>query len=262
MSKRKKRVLIISDLHCGHRVGLTPTTYLPPPEAVGIKYHKILVDLWAEYKKIIKKLKPIDILIVIGDCIDGRGVKSKSTELIAADRKVQANMAAYCINHIEAKSIVMTRGTPYHVGDGHDYEDDIKEHVNAKKIGDHEWVEVNGVIFDCKHHIGNSSVPYGQQTQIAKDQLWNFIWSEYEEQPKSDIVVRSHVHQFNFVGGPDWLGITTPSLQGAGSKFGAQRMSKIVHWGVVWFDVEANGGYSWDRYVARVVSQRAKVLKL
>jgi hypothetical protein len=68
------------------------------------------------------KNKGIDILIVNGDAIDGRGEKSKSTELIATDQQEQCDIATECIEYVGAKSILMSRGTPYHTGKGEKWE--------------------------------------------------------------------------------------------------------------------------------------------
>ena len=53
----------------------------------------------------------------------------------------------------------MTYGTPYHFGIGEDWEYIVAEKVGAFKIGSQEWPEVNGVIFDFKHKVENTTVP-------------------------------------------------------------------------------------------------------
>jgi hypothetical protein len=208
-------------------------------------------------------VQPIDILIVNGDCIDGRGERSGSRELVSVDRREQVKMAVECIELVEAKHIVMTYGTPYHSGTSEDWEDQIADKVGADAIGGHEFVNVNGLIFDVKHKVGGSTIPHGRHTPIAKEKLWNIMWNEKEEnQPNSDIIIRSHVHYFDFCGDSRWLGMTTPALQGLGTIYGSRQCSGTVDWGLVWFDVDKKGHYSWNYEVAEVVAQRAPVLKL
>lgn len=260
-----KRVVAIGDKHGGHRVGLTPPkwqTAIP-----GKKYHRIQVELWDEFTGIIDYLQPIDILIVNGDSIDGRGKRSGGTELITVNRLEQVEIAAYAINYCKAKKVVMTRGTPYHTGTKEEWENELAKKVNCKKIGDHEFYNINGVIFDVKHHVGTSSIPHGQHTAVSRDRLWNLIWSEYKMQPKADILLRSHTHYFTVQGGVDWMGYTLPALQGMGSKFGAKICSGLVHWGLIWFDVynEPRGfGERWKmgKYIVGIRSQKATVIKL
>lgn len=262
-----KRVVVISDQHAGHRVGLTP----PPFQTAikGRKYYNIQRELWKKFSFIIDKLKPIDILMANGDCIDGRGSRSGGTELIEIDRRKQIDIAAYAINYCDAKKVVITRGTPYHTGVNEDWEDQLQEKTKASKIGDHEFYDVNGVIFDVKHNIGASSIPHGQFTPVARDRLWNLIWSEYEMQPKADILIRSHVHYFLGAKGVDWDAFITPALQGMGSKFGAKICSGLIHWGLIWFDVYEkpigilnNRKWIMDKYIVGIKSQKATVTKL
>jgi len=263
----KKRVVVISDLHCGHRVGLTPPDYQSQvvggsSQALSKKFYYIQVELWDRYVRAIKKLQPIDLLIVNGDCIDGRGKRSGSTELIQVDRNKQVDMAVQCIKEANAQNIVIVRGTPYHVGKKEEFEDSIARQVGALKIEDHGWYDVNGLIFDVKHKVGSSSIPHGRATPLSKEALWNLIWAERDEQPRADILIRSHVHYFEYRGDSSVLCMTTPALQGMGSKYGAKECSGTVDWGFVWFDVREGGRYSWNRYVVRVESQKAKALKL
>jgi hypothetical protein len=228
----------------------------------GKKYYKIQLELWEKYIEFVEELSPVDVLAVNADCTDGRGDRSGSLELIHLDRKVQVNMAVDCINVWNAPKIIMTRGTPYHVGNVEEWEDMIAEKVGAVKIGDHEWFDVNGVVFDMKHHVGASSIPHGEFTAIAKDRLWNYLWSEHEEQPRADILIRSHVHYHAFCGNGDWLAMTTPALQGQGSKFGARRCSRVIHWGLVYFDVFDDGSYHWEPRIVHAESQKITPTKL
>ncbi len=256
---KKKRLVVIADLHCGNRVGLTPPSYHRPHS--DDKFHKVQIELWDLYSKKINELKPIDILVVNGDAIDGRGERSGSRELIEVDRKKQCNMAAWCINYADAKHVVMTYGTGYHSGNRDDWEDSVAEMVSADKIGGHEFINVNGLVFDFKHKVGSSTIPHGRHTPIAKEKLWNIMWHEKENQPNSDVIVRSHTHYFDFCGDSRWLGMTTPALQGLGTMYGTRQCSGTVDWGFVWFDVDSKGSYLWNYEVVDVVAQRAPVLK-
>ena len=264
MSKKKrdfdKRVVVIADLHCGHRVGLTPPKY--QSAICGQKFYSIQVEKWKQYVDILVELKPIDVLLVNGDCIDGRGERSGSVELIAPSRKKQVDMAVDCINECEADKIIMTRGTPYHTGYKEDWEDMIADGVDAVKIGEHEWPEVNGLVFDVKHKIGNTSVPHTKGTSINRDRLWNALWAERGLQPKADIFIRSHVHWFHYGGDMDGLCVYTPALQGMGSKYGARECSGTVDWGLIYFDVQKNGDYTWEPRLVPSDSEKATTTKL
>jgi predicted MPP superfamily phosphohydrolase len=265
---RGKRVVVISDLHCGHQVGLTPPNWQyhydeSEPETWNSKPAKTQRAVWSYYIDAINRLKPIDILIVNGDAVDGKGEKSGGTELITSDRRKQADMAVYAIKQAKAKKIVMTFGTPYHTGTGEDWEDSIASEVKAEKIGGHEWYDINGVKFDVKHKVSSSSVPHARMTPLAKEKLWNQVWhAEHELQPESDVIIRSHVHFHCFCGGPNWLAMSTPALQGFGSKFGARQCAGLVHVGLIKFDVTSKTDRPWEAYIANLPSQKVEAYKL
>ena len=266
MKKRNfKRVVVIADQHGGHRVGLTPPKWWT--QILGDKWYRTQIDLWEEFAKGIDGLKPIDFLIVNGDCIDGRAPKSGGSELITVSRSVQVEMASFAINYCEAKKVYITRGTPYHVGYLEEWENEVAKQTNAAKIGDHEFYDVNGVVFDVKHKIGGSSIPHGQHTALAKERLWNLHWAEVGMQPKADILIRSHVHYFSVAQKDNWLGVITPALQGMGSKYGAKECSNLVNWGFIWFDIlnkPKAGEPQWTmgRHIKYQASQQATMTTL
>ena len=249
----------MGDLHSGHRVGLTPPRW---QWSLNPKWGPVQSQLWDAFTNIVDSLKPIDILFVNGDCVDGKGIRSGGTELITPDRKEQAEMAAECINYIGAEKIVMTYGTPYHTGVSEDWEDIVAEKVGAEEIGSHLWPQVNGVVFDLKHKVGNTTVPYSKGTAISKERLWNLLWNEHDEQPKANIILRSHIHWYFQCGDADWQAIYLPALQGMGSKFGGRQCQNIVHFGAVHFDIEDNGRVNWKPHIVRISTQRRGVLPL
>jgi len=264
-----KRVVVIADLHCGHRVGLTPPPWQQSHERAK-KWAAHQHDLWAYYSNACERLQPVDCVIVNGDCIDGKGYRSGGTELIVVDRNEQATMASHCIKRVHAPKAVIIRGTPYHVGEEEDYEDLVAASLEADaevKVGDHEWVDVNGCIFDVKHHIGRSTIPHGKATPILKDALWNLVYAARDEQEKANIIVRSHVHMFVAVQDFDVLALVTPGLQGYGSKYGQRRCSNTVDFGLVAFDVMEDGawmpaGRSLREFVRSFSDQKPKAVKV
>jgi hypothetical protein len=252
MAKAYKRIAFIGDLHCGHRAGLTPPQWRfreCATDHVWRKFTQVQTEAWKHYARIVKSLMPVDCLVVNGDLIDGRGEKSGGVELITGDRNEQCKMAADCIRLWKAGNIVMTRGTGYHVGDIESWEDIVADMLRADgstvKIGDHEWVDVNGHIFDCKHHVGSSGIPHGRFTAASKDELWNLLWAEAGQQPRADTIIRSHVHYcaggYRYVNGKRKEFMTLPALQQMGTRFGARRCSGLVDWGLIAFDLDKNG---------------------
>jgi hypothetical protein len=149
----------------------------------------------------------------------------------------------------------LSHNTPYHTGKDEDFEAIIASNVGGTIEGQ-LWLEVYGVMFDVKHFVPGSSIPHGRHTSVAKDRLWNLLWADIEQQPRSDILIRSHVHYHSYCGGSNWVAMTTPALQGLGCKFGSRIPSGTVDYGITWFDVYDDGSFSWDTNIILIQTQR------
>ena len=256
MARRPKRMLVISDLHCGHLAGLTPPRYQFKPKQDTLsptkrgKFCEIQSQSWNWYLRNIRKAGPFDVVVVNGDAIDGAGKRSGGTEVITTDRAEQCDMAIRCIQPaLQCKGktkLVMTYGTGYHTGNEEDWEGSIADALGGK-IGSHEWIDLNGTVFDFKHHTGSSTIPHGRHTPTAKEVLWNKLWSAEDWVDEADVIVRSHVHYYQ--GGFDRskLHLTTPALQGMGSKYGARRCSGLVDFGFLVFESDRKGEITWPQ---------------
>src|SRR3990167_10366043 len=145
MMAKHKRVVIVSDFHCGHKVGLRPPQWNPDNEFDKLQPYR--ERHWSLYAEALKGLQPIDVLVANGDLIDGRGEKSGSLELIVLARDIQAQMAVKAINDAKAKQVYITRGTDYHVGPQESWEDNVAERIeNLARIGDVINLDVNGLM--------------------------------------------------------------------------------------------------------------------
>jgi len=160
--------------------------------------------------------------------------------------------------------LVMTYGTAYHTGDQEDWENDIAKELGAEKIGSHEWVQTGGVVFDFKHHVGSSQIPYGRHTALNRDAVWNLIWADQDYAPRANVLVRSHVHYFAAAMDEiePHLRLTTPALQAMGTRFGSRRCSGLVSFGFVIFEVERGEVTRFEPVTVKLKSQVASVLSV
>ena len=252
--------LILSDLHCGHLSGLTP----PPWQCKG--------DGWSEKVRLVQKqcwdwfdrsvgARKWDFVVCNGDAVDGNGYRSGGTEQISTDPQVQAEIASYILKRYMSKGtkLYMTYGTPSHTGTDSDTENLIAHDCNATEIGAHVFLDADGVVFDFKHKVGSSGIPHGRATSIKKAQLWNALWSEAKEQPRANVVARSHVHYHQAVYDPDsgWA-MTTPALQGYGSKYGSRQCEGRVHYGFITTECK-KGVFSWEPHIAKLNVHKSKL---
>lgn len=268
---KSKRVLVLSDLHCGHVIGLTPPSWHDSPPKSASKERKLLSKtrqkLWAAYQRAIEALGDIDIVVCNGDAIDGRGEASGGSELLTIDRDEQADMAAECIKLCKAPKVYFTAGTPYHSGKLEDFERQTMKVVSDSKYTKEVdfkgrlYLSVNGVQFDFRHKVGASGIPHGRHSAVAREALWGRLWADDGITPNVDIVVRSHVHYAAYSGTPGRLQLTTPALQGLGSKYGTRQCSGIVDWGFTVFDINGGGEYTWQ-YVLPAEARQIQQVKI
>lgn len=267
MAKRNfKRLLVVSDFHCGHKVGLTPPDWWYDDRVAtgrNAKIAKYQRELWNWYEATIKSIRPVDYLVVNGDAIDGKGGRSGSSEQAQADRNEQCKMAVKCIDMVKASEVGIIYGTPYHAGTEEDWEFTISEMVETPVmfVSGQKFFELNGVMFDFKHKIASSTIPHGRFTAIAREQLWNTIWSSRGQQPKADVIVRSHVHYHIIDEDPagEWTGIITPGLQGFGSNYGVRQVSFTIDIGMIYFDVKENKEWALKTKLAQLSQQKARI---
>lgn len=257
------RSLFTGDWHTGHQVGLSPPEYHTPTADTHkfIKLATVRKEIWKWFAESLRPWMPIDILLLNGDALDGKGERSGGTELITPDVNVQTNMGVKIVEFIDPSIIRMTYGTPYHTGAQDDWEDQLADKVGAK-IGSHEWLEVNGVIIDTKHKIGASQIPHGRYTPLSREILWNREWAFDGSQPRANILVRSHVHYFSQVDYDGCIGMTLPAMQGFGSKFGSRQCSGKVDIGFVIVDIYSNGEIQWKKVLAKTNTTKTVAEKL
>ncbi len=144
----KKRMVVIADLHCGHEFGLTPPDwwYRDDTEIMHLaKAGRFQRNLCQLYAKADEQLKPINLLVVNGDAIEGKGERSGGVELISADRNEQIQMAKTAIDLADARKVRLLYGTRYHVGKEDDFEAMLANTLKGSaEIGGHAFLDING----------------------------------------------------------------------------------------------------------------------
>lgn len=248
-----------SDLHCGHIVGLAPNEYNLGED----KFSAVRRELWAVFLDWLKKYGPYDNIFLLGDLIDGSGIRSGGSELITTDRLQQVEIAVRCIESIPLKKggkRFIVRGTPYHVGECEEFEDVIADKLAQCRVEDHGYFDIDGCMLDMKHHVGSSSIPHGRSTPVKRDYMWSTQWAIEHGFPIPNVLIRGHVHYYDSTGGPSWTGCTLPALCGLGSRFGKKRCSGVVHFGYVDLDI-VDGVPSITPHIA-LGTQKPEVVKV
>ena len=240
-----KRLLIISDLHCGHRYGLTPPRWWMPDDT---REGKIQRTVWEWYSKTIEALKPFDVCIVNGDSTDGSGRINNGVELITTNMLTQVDMAEEALGIVEAKKYGFIIGSGYHTGRAEDVEKVLSDKMDGLFCESRNTVEINGTIFDFRHEVGGTGIPHGKASAINKENLWALLRHEKGLSPRVDVLVRSHVHKLHATFDTDGLRLTTPAMQYE-SNYGVRKFSGLIDMGFIVFDINGPGDYTWKPYI-------------
>jgi hypothetical protein len=267
IKKRSYRLAILSDLHCGSQVGICGPEYfgqmISHDVAKHNKFLKIQKAIWNFYSSEIAKLnkeKQIDILVVNGDCIDGKGERSGGTELTTTDLVKQIAMAKNVIDFVNAKHITICAGTDYHTSTktGEDWEEVLANQLKAK-FESHCFLDINKKIFDIKHHLASGGGLVGPYNSVSKEIIWSKLWQEMDNVPKPiSYLIRSHIHRYSYLESSSCAGISTPALQGMGSRFGSRRCSGLVDLGFISFDINTDSTVVYRKHIATLKEQKAK----
>jgi hypothetical protein len=228
-----KRVLVLSDLHCGNMFGLTPPKYH--------NHHKEIQQVgWKFYTENIKKLGKIDLCIINGDAIDGPG-KKDSRQHITTDMRDQVDIATECLKVIPAKKFLFVRGTCYHTTTDRENEDDIAKEFDAE-IHDSRKIDVNGCVIHCKHSTGKGSSVYGSATPLQSGAAVQMLNDISADNIKADIFIRSHIHELIMIKRTPFSLIATPGLQFKGMAYG-RKYASFYDYGMIWMDIRSKKDY-------------------
>ena len=222
-----KRVLVISDLHVGHSVGLWPGSH--PIEGGGKyesnEFQKWMYQCWLHMIDEAKSMGKFDC-IVNGDPI--QGVNARDGGLIAPVPKDQVRAALTLLEPLRAlaQKFYMIRGTEWHEGKAANEAEMLGQLLGAEldpQTAQYTRYEMfyafedKGPIFHFAHHVGCSSVPWYEATVPLRDML--LLLSEVKRfqgslGPRIKGIVRSHRHRSIYVNAPpDMHALVTPAWQ-------------------------------------------------
>lgn len=257
-----KKVLVIGDLHCGSMQGLTHPNWIVKKER-NEHYCKLQNEMWSNYVDMCQSFGKVDVLVVNGDVIDGKGSRSGGTELITCDMLEQTDMAIAALEEISASKTYFTYGTPYHTASasGEDFDKIVANAFNAP-IEDELNIEINNLLFNIKHKVNSSFSPYNRAATVGKHRLWDALGGLRENDSIADVYIRSHVHYFSFCGESNWTAFTLPALQASETKYGARQCYGITDWGMCLFNVADGKLAGWECQMVELNSNKKKIIRL
>jgi hypothetical protein len=187
-----KSIGFIGDLHCGSHYGLWPVEDLPGGKR-GTKYKGIRY-LNTCFADMVDKWPDLDLLILMGDLIDGKQRKSSGCGIFTSNLNEQVNGAIETLRPLtaKAKKIIRVHGTPYH----EEFDDCLSSLDKSLGVSRAEQimnVNVGGHILNVAHHpIGGSTLYMG--TAVDKETIWSNVAFAEKTVPHARWIVRAHKH--------------------------------------------------------------------
>jgi hypothetical protein len=175
----RKRILVISDLHCGSTVAPWPADQ---PLVDGGKhkpnqYQRFLNKCFHHMVKEAETLKP-DTLVLLGDVV--QGVNAKDSQLVTSKWSIQTQAAHRLLAPLTAMipTVYQVRGTEWHEGRGSEQVEALAIALGAKShptTGSPTWrrlyLRTDAGLIDFMHHVSTTSIRQYSATAVLRDAL-------------------------------------------------------------------------------------------
>ncbi len=203
-----RNVIVVSDLHCGCRLGLCPDAGIGLDDGgmyVPSDLQRIVWGYWEEFWGVwvptVTRHEPFAV-VVNGDAVDG--VHHGSTTQISHNMMDQRQVALAVLRPVRDACegrLYIVRGTEAHAGQGAVDEETLARDLDAipNEAGQHArwdlWLEIGDRLVHFLHHIGATGSNAYEATAVGKE-----LTEEYNEaarwgRRRPDCIVRSHRHR-------------------------------------------------------------------
>lgn len=217
MSKQRRNLVVVSDLHCGCRMGLCHPDGAKlddggsyKPSRLQHKLWKLWDEFWTQWVPTVTQGEAYDV-VLNGDLVDG--VHHGSVTQVSHNLVDQSRIAMAVIGAIPRKGhLYVVRGTPAHGGESGQTEEGIAKAIGAvpNKEGQYArwelWLEVGKGLVHLLHHVGSTGSNHYESTAVNKELMEAYVEAGRWGDRPPDVVVRSHRHRSMEVRVPSALG--------------------------------------------------------
>lgn len=203
-----KNLVVVSDTHCGCRMGLCPPTgaslddggrYMPSP--IQNKVWSWWEEFWNNWVPQVTHGEPFAV-VCNGDMVEG--CHHRATSQISHNLEDQCEIAYQIFKPIVEQCegrFYMIRGTPAHVGEQAKEEEILAKRLGAipNAEGQHSryelWKTVGKGLVHFNHHIGTTASSHHETSAINAELGHAFVEAGRWNRRPPDVVVRSHRHR-------------------------------------------------------------------
>lgn len=218
--------LVMGDTHVGSCTGLLGPSYWQEQ----IKIQQSL--FWGWYMEVLQENGPFDLLLGLGDAVDGEGKKgSLGTILTDTLEQCEAAEEVYSAPGVKGDNVFLVRGTPFHSSGTYEYEDPLAAALGAS-IEDEQYINISGLKVKLRHTTGRSDTAYGQGTPLFRDSVRDLVDSFIDKTDSADLFLAGHVHYHARVDVGIRSAISNPCLSLPGNVFGRKCRAMYYHVGL------------------------------
>lgn len=211
-------ILVLGDTHVGSKYSIWPRGYigkaptnqrLPPTdisEQLNVYWDRLIGELSTD---------PVDIMVHVGDCIDGIGAAKYGRELYTTDIDEQRDACIELLRPIVRcvkSDPFFLQGTDYHNVRYEDAEKGIAEAFNGVYIANYPLdLVLKGKNLNF-YHGGGQPAQY-RSTMLDKTNFFALAAAQCGKTKRADMIIRGHYHFFVFLEYESQLGLLTPCWQ-------------------------------------------------
>jgi hypothetical protein len=241
-----KKVLAISDLHCGGMSGLLPPNYYNADRDLYLKQSRVQEFVFEYYRVMCKEIGRVDLVICNGDIVEGLNKHGKGKDVLITDMMVQCDIAKTVLSMIDCNHYIFTQGSNYHVNDNPSADEMICHEMNGDWYGWFGDVMVDNITINVQHETSFTKDPSNQFNSQQKD----ISLLKLQGDDPADIYLRSHIHRFTYTGNSNSMTVTTPCWKGMDG-FTSKKSQLRPDNGYVLFNIEGSN-YSWDYNIFKI----------
>lgn len=206
-----KNLIVVSDTHCGCKLGICPVTPIGLDMGgayVASKFQQQVWGLWRtfwdDWVPEVTRGEPYDI-VHNGDAIDG--VHHSSTTQISHNLEDQVRIAELVMQPEIARCKALggiyyhIRGTEAHVGQSGENEERLARTLGAKPNAEGQyarfdlWKRVGSALVHLMHHVGTTSSAAHEASAVNAELTAEYVEAARWHREPPDFVVRSHRHR-------------------------------------------------------------------
>ena len=239
-----KKILVVSDLHCGSNVGLFLPDFYDQDNDIQYQISDLQTFLFEKWCSMVTTVGHVDYVIANGDLVDGPNKAEDGEGQLTTDIHTQAVVSTTLLNMIDTNHYYVSNGSKYHTGQTSG-DQIVCDMLEGTWLGDHEFITFDNIMAHIRHFEKYSSNPDSRCTAQRKEaRIMRAQGTEV------DIYLRSHTHHFNFSGTNTDITINTPCWKGIDHFIGS-RSQELPDNGYITITIDGSN-YTWDYHVFNI----------